>query len=50
MLFVFNRGGNSMQVLSSLLLIAALSLIPVVRPVAALTLSSTQGQLGRPGR
>ena len=44
MLFVFNRGRNSMKAFSSLLVIAALSLIPIVRPVAALTLSGRQGQ------
>ena len=43
MFFVFNRG-NSMKVFSSLLVIAALSVIPAVRPVAASTLSSTHGQ------
>jgi outer membrane protein assembly factor BamD len=44
MFFVFNRGRNSMKVLSSLLLVAALSVIPVVQPVAASALPSAQGQ------
>jgi outer membrane protein assembly factor BamD len=35
MFFVLNRGRNSMKVLSSLLLIAALSVIPVAHPVFA---------------
>ncbi len=44
MFFVFNRGRNSMKVFSSLLLIAALSVIPVLHPVAALALPNAQGQ------
>jgi len=44
MFFVFNRGRNSMKVFSSLLLIAALSVIPVAHPVAALALPNAQGQ------
>ena len=35
MFFVLNRGHNSMKVLSSLLLIAALSVIPLVQPAVA---------------
>ncbi|HEX5704766.1 MAG TPA: outer membrane protein assembly factor BamD [Pyrinomonadaceae bacterium] len=35
MSFVFNRGRSSMKVFSSLLLIAALSVVPVLHPVAA---------------
>src|SRR5687768_12253330 len=44
MSFVFNRGRSSMKVFSSLLLIAALSVIPVLHPVAALALPGPQGQ------
>lgn len=44
MFLVFNRGRNSMKVFSSLLLIAALSVIPVLHPVAALALPNAQGQ------
>jgi outer membrane protein assembly factor BamD len=41
MFFVLNRGRNSMRVLSSLLLIAALSVIPVAHP--AFALANVQG-------
>lgn len=41
MFFVLNRGRNSMKVLSSLLLIAALSVIPVAHP--AFALANVQG-------
>jgi outer membrane protein assembly factor BamD len=44
MLFVFNRGRNSMKVLSSLLLIAALSVIPVAHPASAFASPRAQGQ------
>lgn len=44
MFFVLNRGRNSMKVFSSLLLIAALSVIPVLRPVVALASPNVQGQ------
>lgn len=44
MFLVFNRGRNSMKVFSSLLLIAALSVIPALHPVAALALPNAQGQ------
>ena len=44
MFLVFNRGRNSMKVFSSLLLIAALSVIPVLHPVVALALPNAQGQ------
>lgn len=44
MFFVFNRGHNSMKVLSSFLLIAALSVIPFVPPAVASALPSAQGQ------
>ncbi|MGQ0761666.1 MAG: outer membrane protein assembly factor BamD [Acidobacteriota bacterium] len=44
MVFVFNHGRNSMKVFSSLLLIAALSVIPVLHPVAALALPNAPGQ------
>jgi outer membrane protein assembly factor BamD len=43
MFFVFNRGRNSMKVFSSLLLIAALSVIPVVHPASAFALAKAQG-------
>ena len=43
MLLVFNRGLNSMRVLSSLLLIAALSVIPLAQPASALVMPSAQG-------
>ncbi|MFZ0750853.1 MAG: hypothetical protein WAM70_15930, partial [Pyrinomonadaceae bacterium] len=44
MFLVFNRGRKSMKVFSSLLLIAALSVIPALHPVAALALPNAQGQ------
>lgn len=43
MFFVLNRGRNSMRVLSSLLLITALSLIPLAHPASAFALPSAQG-------
>jgi outer membrane protein assembly factor BamD len=44
MFLVFSRGRNSMRVFSSLLLIAALSVISLLHPVAALALPTAQGQ------
>src|SRR6185436_8465410 len=44
MFFVFNRGRNSVNIVASFVLVAALSVIPVVRPVAAFALREAQGQ------
>ena len=44
MFFVFNRGRNSVNIVASFVLVAALSVIPVVRPVAAFALRAAQGQ------
>src|SRR5688572_16609252 len=43
MFFVFNRGRNSMKVFSSLLVIAAMCLIPVAHPASAFASPSAQG-------